>query len=44
MAQITALMATGKLLTPHIVQKKIDLKNILNVKEIENLPIIQKEN
>lgn len=47
-AQFTALMATGKLPTPHIASefgdKKIDskIKEVLNQNEIKKLPIIQK--
>ena len=42
MTQLTALVATGKLPTPHLVQKTAVLKDVLNSKEIDNLPIIQK--
>jgi penicillin-binding protein 2 len=42
MTQLTALMATGKSPTPHIIQKKATLKNVLNTTELNNLHIIQK--
>jgi penicillin-binding protein 2 len=47
MAQFTGLMATGKLITPHIAYKlgdefiKPEIKDILSEKEKEKLPIIQ---
>ena len=46
-AQLTALMATGKLPTPHFAKKignyeyKTKIKNVLNKKELKRLPIIQ---
>jgi len=48
MAQFTALMATGKLPVPHFAQKIGDkeyapkLKDVLNEKELQELPTIQK--
>ncbi|MEA3228828.1 MAG: penicillin-binding protein 2, partial [Campylobacterota bacterium] len=48
MAQYTALMATGKLITPHFAKKIGDreytpkLKSIFTKKELEKLPLIQK--
>ena len=48
MAQFTALMATGKLPTPHFAKKigdieyKPKIKNVLTKKELRRLPIIQK--
>ena len=42
MTQLIALIATGKLPTPHLVQKIAVLKDVLNAKELDNLPIIQK--
>jgi penicillin-binding protein 2 len=41
-AQLTALMATGKLVTPHFNTSLNPLvKNVLNQEELEKLPIIQ---
>jgi penicillin-binding protein 2 len=42
MTQLIALIATGKLPTPHVIQKRVDLKDVLNEQELDNLPIIQK--
>ncbi|MCD4667593.1 MAG: penicillin-binding protein 2 [Sulfurimonas sp.] len=48
MAQFTALMATGKLPTPHFAkyigdkEYKIEIKDVFTQKEKEKLPIIQK--
>jgi len=42
MTQLIALIATGKLPTPHIVQKIAIFKDVLNEQELDNLPIIQK--
>ncbi|MEN4054205.1 penicillin-binding transpeptidase domain-containing protein [Sulfurimonas sp. NWX79] len=42
-ANFTALLATAKLPTPHFIQKRKEVKNVLNEQELQKLKLLQKK-